>query len=134
MGRYITGLILVGTLLASSAFSPTARAEAEVTYKGSTVAPNPSPWAQLLSRYKKLVRKASDKKIKVKLAIAFEPQAALGFRVRVDPPWALTLMIRSACSRCVQSLPPQSPCGISPACLILSFSLPIIGMLGCRRF
>ena len=39
----------------------------EFTLKGATVAPPNTPWSQLLKRYKKLVRKASDKRIKVKV-------------------------------------------------------------------
>ena len=66
MGRYILTLMVVSGLLVGPALSDTAHA-AEVVYKGSTVAPDPSPWAQLLKRYKKLVRKGSDKRIKVKL-------------------------------------------------------------------
>jgi tripartite ATP-independent transporter DctP family solute receptor len=39
----------------------------EFTLKGATVAPPNTPWSQLLKRYKKVVRKASEKRIKVKV-------------------------------------------------------------------
>ncbi len=42
-------------------------AEKKLTMKGATVAPPNTPWSELLKRYKKLVRKASDKAVKVKV-------------------------------------------------------------------
>ncbi|MEE2756697.1 MAG: TRAP transporter substrate-binding protein [Myxococcota bacterium] len=39
----------------------------EFTMKGATVAPPNTPWSELLKSYKKLVRKGSDKRIKVKV-------------------------------------------------------------------
>jgi tripartite ATP-independent transporter DctP family solute receptor len=57
------------TLLISFSFIlPSVHAEKnEFTLKGATVAPPNTPWSELLKQYKKLVRKGSEKRIKVKV-------------------------------------------------------------------
>ncbi|MEE2789502.1 MAG: TRAP transporter substrate-binding protein DctP [Myxococcota bacterium] len=42
-------------------------AKNEFVMKGATVAPPNTPWAQLLKKYKKIVRKGSEKRVKVKV-------------------------------------------------------------------
>ena len=57
-------IILFGALLWTPGI---AVAKDKIVYKGATVAPKPSPWEKLLKRYRKSVKKNSDKKIKTKL-------------------------------------------------------------------
>ena len=64
MKRYV----ILCLLLAFGVSISTATAKKnEFTMKGATVAPPNTPWSQLLKTYKRLVRKGSQKRVKVKL-------------------------------------------------------------------
>jgi TRAP-type C4-dicarboxylate transport system substrate-binding protein len=61
--RFLATLLISFGLLLPHAYG----AKNEFTLKGATVAPPNTPWSQLLKQYKKLVRKGSEKRIKVKV-------------------------------------------------------------------
>jgi tripartite ATP-independent transporter DctP family solute receptor len=64
MSRFVHALFALFALLFASS---TASAEEPIVMKIATVAPNDSPWADLLKKYKKDVEKASNNRIQVKL-------------------------------------------------------------------
>ena len=62
--RLLSALACVALIAAAPA--PAAAGDAEFVFKVATVAPPRTPWADLLKRYKKAVKKASEGRVKVK--------------------------------------------------------------------
>ncbi|MCA9538169.1 MAG: TRAP transporter substrate-binding protein [Myxococcales bacterium] len=66
MARLISGLALLGALVVGLS-APAMADETEISFKLATVAPSRTPWADLLSRYKKKVAAAVGEKVKVRV-------------------------------------------------------------------